>query len=66
LHIPLHELPDRVDEIPAGRVWAHCATGYRASVAGSLLARAGREVMVVSDQFSSAIDAGLEITSTCD
>jgi hydroxyacylglutathione hydrolase len=66
LHIPLHELPDRVDEIPAGRVWAHCAAGYRASVAGSLLARAGREVMVVSDQFSSAIDAGLEITSTCD
>ena len=66
MHIPLHELPDRLDEIPAGRVWAHCAAGYRAAVAGSLLARAGRDVMVVSDQFSSAIQAGLEIASTCD
>jgi hydroxyacylglutathione hydrolase len=66
MHVPLHELPDRIDEIPAGRVWAHCAAGYRASVAGSLLARAGRDVMVVSDEFSSAVAAGLDIVSTCD
>ena len=51
---------------PPGRVWVHCAAGYRASVAGSLLARAGRDVMVVSDQFSNAVDAGLEIVSCCD
>ena len=44
----------------------HCAAGYRAAVAGSLLARAGRDVIVVSDQFSSAVDAGLEIVSDCD
>jgi hydroxyacylglutathione hydrolase len=66
MHIPLHELPDRIPEIPDGRVWAHCAAGYRAAVAGSLLARAGREVMVVSDQFTSAVDAGLEIASDFD
>lgn len=66
IHIPLHELPDRIDEVPAGRVWAHCAAGYRASVAGSLLARAGRTVMVVSDQFTNAVDAGLDIVSSCD
>ncbi|MHB8488555.1 MAG: MBL fold metallo-hydrolase [Candidatus Dormibacteria bacterium] len=66
MHIPLHELPDRVDEVPAGRVWAHCAAGYRAAVAGSVLARAGRDVMVVSDEFSSAVEAGVEIVSTCD
>jgi glyoxylase-like metal-dependent hydrolase (beta-lactamase superfamily II)/rhodanese-related sulfurtransferase len=65
IHIPVHELPDRLPEIPAGRVWVHCAAGYRAAVAGSLLARAGRDVMVVSDQFSSAVDAGLEIVSDC-
>jgi hypothetical protein len=47
-------------------VWAHCAAGYRASVAGSLLARAGRDVMVVSDEFRSAVDAGLEIVSDRD
>jgi hydroxyacylglutathione hydrolase len=66
VHIPLHELPDRLDDVPAGRVWAHCAAGYRAAVAGSLLARAGREVMVVSDQFSNAVDAGHDIVSSCD
>ncbi len=66
MHIPLHELPDRIDEVPAGRVWAHCAAGYRAAVAGSLLARAGRDVMVVSDEFSSATDARLDIVSSCD
>jgi glyoxylase-like metal-dependent hydrolase (beta-lactamase superfamily II)/rhodanese-related sulfurtransferase len=66
MHIPLHELPDRLAEVPDGRVWVHCAAGYRAAVAGSLLARAGRDVMVVSDQFSSAVDAGLEIVSACD
>ena len=41
IHIPLHELPDRFDDVPAGRVWVHCAAGYRAAVAGSLLARFG-------------------------
>ncbi len=66
IHIPLHELPDRLDDVPAGRVWVHCAAGYRASVAGSLLARAGRTVMVVSDQFANAVDAGLDIVSACD
>jgi glyoxylase-like metal-dependent hydrolase (beta-lactamase superfamily II)/rhodanese-related sulfurtransferase len=65
-HIPLHELPDRLEDVPPGRVWVHCAAGYRAAVAGSLLARAARDVMVVSDQFSNAVDAGLDIVSSCD
>jgi glyoxylase-like metal-dependent hydrolase (beta-lactamase superfamily II)/rhodanese-related sulfurtransferase len=63
LSIPLHELPDRLDEIPAGRVWVHCAAGYRAAVAGSLLARVGRDVMVVSDQIGNAIACGLELVT---
>ena len=65
-HIPLHELPDRLEDVPPGRVWVHCAAGYRAAVAGSLLARGARDVMVVSDQFSNAVDAGLDIVSSCD
>jgi hydroxyacylglutathione hydrolase len=63
LSIPLHELPDRLDEIPAGRVWVHCAAGYRAAVAGSLLARAGRDVMVVSDQIGNATACGFELVT---
>ena len=39
---PLHELPQRLAEVPAGEVWVHCAGGYRAAVAASFLAAAGR------------------------
>ncbi|WP_344933618.1 rhodanese-like domain-containing protein, partial [Actinoplanes nipponensis] len=36
-HIPLHDLARRLDEVPDGEVWVHCAAGYRASIAASLL-----------------------------
>nr|WP_198653460.1 MBL fold metallo-hydrolase [Actinocorallia populi] len=43
LHIPLAELPKRLEEIPADRrVVVHCAGGARSSVAASLLRRAAR------------------------
>ena len=32
-------------EVPDGEVWVHCAAGYRASIAASLLAAAGRTVV---------------------
>jgi glyoxylase-like metal-dependent hydrolase (beta-lactamase superfamily II)/rhodanese-related sulfurtransferase len=54
VHIPLHELPARLDEVPDGEVWVHCAAGYRASVAGSILAAAGRHVVTVDDDFANA------------
>ena len=30
VHVPLHQLPARLAEVPAGEVWVHCAAGYRA------------------------------------
>ena len=51
VNIPLHELPDRVDDVPAGEVWVHCAGGYRASIAASLLHTRGRDVVAVDDVF---------------
>ncbi|MBX6381780.1 MAG: MBL fold metallo-hydrolase [Microbispora sp.] len=51
VHIPLHELPARLDEVPDGQVWAHCATGYRAAIAASILAAAGRDVVAVLDEY---------------
>ena len=51
VHVPLHELETRIPEVPVGEVWVHCASGYRASIAASLLARAGREVVLVDDDF---------------
>src|SRR5690606_19995502 len=49
LHVPFHEVLDRVGEIPPGRVWVYCATGNRAAVASSLLAREGRDVVLLDD-----------------
>jgi rhodanese-related sulfurtransferase len=58
VHIPLHELPRRLDEVPDGEVWVHCAAGYRASIAASMLAAAGRRVVAVDDDFDRARAAG--------
>ncbi len=54
LHIPLHELEERLDELPDAQVWVHCASGYRASIAASLLDRAGRSVVAVDDEWAAA------------
>jgi len=59
LHIPLHELAARLGEIGAGQIWVHCASGYRASVAAGLLDAAGRDVVLIDDDFASAERAGL-------
>jgi rhodanese-related sulfurtransferase len=53
VHIPLPELVGRLVEIPDGVVWVHCQSGYRASIAASVLARAGREVVHVDDEFTA-------------
>jgi glyoxylase-like metal-dependent hydrolase (beta-lactamase superfamily II)/rhodanese-related sulfurtransferase len=62
VNIPLHELPGRISEAPAGEVWVHCAAGYRASIAASFLAAAGRPVVAVDDVFGRAQPAGLPVT----
>lgn len=54
VNMPLHELPDRIDELPDGQVWVHCASGYRSSIAASLLDRASRSVVLVDDDYSTA------------
>ena len=61
VHVPLHELVIRADEVPPGEVWVHCAAGYRAAVAASLLAARGRKVVAINDDFGSAGLAGLTI-----
>ncbi len=61
LNIPLHELSERIDEVPAGEVWVHCAAGYRASTAASMLAARGRTVVHVDEEFATAAAAVLPI-----
>ncbi len=61
VHIPLHELPARLHELPDGEVWVHCQSGYRSSVAASLLDAAGRRVVSIDDEFERAGAAGLAL-----
>ena len=60
-NIPLHELWGRVDEVPAGEVWVHCAAGYRASVAASMLDAVGRSIVAIDDSFDNAEKVGLHL-----
>jgi glyoxylase-like metal-dependent hydrolase (beta-lactamase superfamily II)/rhodanese-related sulfurtransferase len=62
LHIPLHELAGRIAELPAGEIWVHCQSGYRAAVAASLLDAAGRSVVLIDDDFAAAQESGLAST----
>ncbi|PXY25936.1 MBL fold metallo-hydrolase [Prauserella endophytica] len=53
VHIPLHELLERMDDVPDGEVWVHCKSGYRAAIAASLLDAAGRRVVSVNDDYDA-------------
>jgi hydroxyacylglutathione hydrolase len=60
-HIPLHDLPGRLDDVPPGEVWVHCQSGYRSMTAASLIAARDREVISVNDHFSNAASAGVPL-----
>jgi glyoxylase-like metal-dependent hydrolase (beta-lactamase superfamily II)/rhodanese-related sulfurtransferase len=59
INIPLHELLARRDELPAGELWVHCGSGYRASIATSLIERPDRTVVLVDDSFDNAAEQSL-------
>ncbi|MEU4371559.1 MBL fold metallo-hydrolase [Micromonospora chersina] len=59
VHIPLPDLPTRLTDLPAGTVWVHCGSGYRATAAASLLANTGRTAVVINDKFDRAQPAGV-------
>jgi glyoxylase-like metal-dependent hydrolase (beta-lactamase superfamily II)/rhodanese-related sulfurtransferase len=61
VNVPLHELWSRIDEVPTGEVWVHCAGGYRASVAASMLHAHGRTVVAIDDTFDNAEAVGLHL-----
>ena len=62
VRIPFWELERRSGEVPAGEVWVHCASGFRASIAASLLDRAGRQVVHVDDDWERVARLGLPVT----
>ena len=58
-HIPLHELPNRLDEVSADEVWVHCGSGYRAAVAASFLDDGTRRLVHIDDTYDHAEQLGL-------
>jgi hydroxyacylglutathione hydrolase len=63
LHVAAGDLPDRLEELPRDRpIAVVCASGYRAAVGASLLARAGfRDVAWVSEGLPAWRAAGLPV-----
>ncbi len=59
INIPLHQLALRAADVPTGTVWIHCGSGYRASIAASMIDRVERTVVLVNDQFANAQALGL-------
>jgi hydroxyacylglutathione hydrolase len=59
MHIPLHQLLNRLEEVPDAPLWIHCASGFRASIASSLLSRAGHDVTHIDDSYDQADELGL-------
>ncbi|MDA8047649.1 MAG: MBL fold metallo-hydrolase [Actinomycetota bacterium] len=61
VHIPFWELAARVEEVPEGRVWVHCATGFRAAIGASIAERAGRRVVHIDDDWQRVGQLGLPV-----
>lgn len=59
LNIPLHELGKRLAEVPSGEVWVHCASGYRAAIAASMIDSDDRRVVLIDDAFENADELNL-------
>ncbi|MBL1116007.1 DUF1416 domain-containing protein [Streptomyces sp. 110] len=53
-HVPLPELPSTLPALPDTETWVHCHSGFRAAIAASLLAAAGRQVVLIDDAFEHA------------
>ncbi|QTJ71193.1 MBL fold metallo-hydrolase (plasmid) [Rhodococcus sp. ZPP] len=62
INIPLHELADRQGTLPDGEIWVHCASGYRSSIAASMIDRPDRTTVLINDEYDNAKDT--DITST--
>jgi hydroxyacylglutathione hydrolase len=60
LHIPIHELSSRIDEIDTTKeLWIYCTNGYRASMAASMLSTRVKHIVLVNDDFKNATKANL-------
>ena len=62
-HIPLQELPGRLDEVPHEQTLVVCKVGGRSAQAVSYLAHAGRDVVNLAGGMVDWFDAGRPMVS---
>jgi glyoxylase-like metal-dependent hydrolase (beta-lactamase superfamily II)/rhodanese-related sulfurtransferase len=63
-HIPVQELAGRRAEVPTtGQIWVHCAAGYRAAAAASMLSGWGASPVMVDDTWEQALRSGLPVAT---
>jgi hydroxyacylglutathione hydrolase len=56
IHIPLHELSTRMNELSKDKTyWVHCAGAYRASIAASIVQNAGFDVALINESYDKAL-----------
>jgi rhodanese-related sulfurtransferase len=65
LHIPLHELEGRVNELPTdGEIWVHCAGAYRAAAALGIIENSKRTAVLINEPYESCLSVdGLKIVT---
>lgn len=61
VHVPLQDLVNHLEQLPHTPIWVHCASGFRASVAASIISRGGKPAVHIDDDYSKAPEAGLAI-----
>ncbi len=63
VHVPVHDVEVVAASLPAGELWVHCRSGYRAGIAASLLHRLGRAVVQVDDAWEQVAELGIPTTT---
>lgn len=65
LHIPLHELGGRVNELPTdGEIWVHCASAYRAAIALGIIENSKRTAVLINEPYDACLSVdGLNIVT---
>jgi glyoxylase-like metal-dependent hydrolase (beta-lactamase superfamily II)/rhodanese-related sulfurtransferase len=64
-NVPVPDFGAFCDALPSteDEIWVHCAAGYRAAIAASLLSSRGLRPVLVDDLFDNAAAAGLDIVT---
>ena len=63
VHVPLHQLPGRLDEVPDGRVLVVCKVGGRSAQAVAYLVAGGRDAVNLGGGMLDWSEAGRPMVS---